>query len=281
MESVARLVLSCLSMILLGTAAGPAAGQAPNPVFAAMANEKLAARDADHLRAVAEVAFLEGLLASERRDVALLLLDDEDLRDCLVERAEAAATDAELATTYLEQHPLRVGSMARVSAADQALEHFAVSAVRGRRALAEVLDAERAALRGALEIQGLAIDLDAHRAALQRLDAELEVEGIGQRAVTGHYRALLEQSDVAGLLGALPERVTFLAVQTSRRLRNPRADSLRYGENHPAMVQQREARAQLEGALDEQLENAIAAEEARIEMGEAVQAAVAEALQGS
>lgn len=280
MEHVARLVLSCVLLVAAASPTNPARGQTPNPAFAAMANEKLAARDVEHLRAVAELAFIEPLLASDRREVALLLLDDADLRDCLVERAEASAADADLATVYLEQHPLRMGSTARLSAAEQAVERFVVSAVRGRQAMAEVLDAERAALRGALEAQGHAPDPEVLRAALRRLDAQLEVDHIGQRAATHHYRVMLELADVPGLLGALPERVTFLAQRTSRLLNNPRAASLVYGEKHPSRVQQREAAEQLEVALDEQLTTAIAAEEARIELGEAVQAAVAVALAG-
>jgi hypothetical protein len=279
MESVARLVLSCVLMVVVGSPTLRARGQTPNPVFAAMANEKLAARDVQHLRGVAELAFIEALLASERREVALLLLDDEDLRDCLVERAEAVAADRDLAATYLDQHPLRMGSMARVSASEQAVEHLVASAVRGRQAMVEVLDAERGALRGAIEAQGGAPDPEVRRGALLRLDAELEVEHIGQRAATNHYRVMLEQSDVPGLLGALPERVRFLAQRTSRLLNNPRAASLVYGENHPSRIQQKEAAEQLQVALDEQLTTAIAAEEARIELGEAVQAAVTEVLQ--
>lgn len=232
-------------MVAAVSPTSPARGQAANPVFAAMANEKLAARDVEHLRAV------------------------------------ASAADADLATVYLEQHPLRVGSVARVSAAEQAVERFVVSVVRGRQAVIEVLDAERTALRGALEAQGHVPDPEALRVVLLRLDAELEVEHIGQRAATHHYRVMLERADVPGLLGALPERVAFLAQCTSRLLNNPRAASLVYGEKHPSRVQQREAAEQLDVTLDEQLTTAIAAEEARIELGEAIQESLTAALEGS
>ncbi len=279
MDVAARMVALGILVAALGLPPVPAAGQDANPMFAALANEKWAARTAEHARVLAELAFLEGVLASDRRSVALLLLDSEDIRDCLVEKAEAEAADAELAAVYLDKHPLRVGSVARIAAATQAIDHFVESELRGRQALAEVLEAERAALRGALEARGGAADPAARTQALMRLQAEMDVDRIEHEAAAGRYRAMLEQGDTAGLLGSMPEQATFLARRTSRRLNNPRTEDERYGENHPTRVQQKEFRELLETTLRQQLETAIAAQEAQVELDAAVREALAAALE--
>lgn len=281
MDKAARILGLGILVAALGLPPLTATGEDANPVFAALANEKWAARSAEHARTLAELAFLEQLLASDRRDVALLLLDSDDIRDCLVEKAEAEAADAELSSVYLDKHPLRVGSVARIAAADQAVAHFVESELRGRQALAEVLEAERGALQGALVARGGAADPAARDLALRRLHAELDVDRIQQEAAAGRYRVMLEQGDSAGLLGCMPERVTFLAQRTARRLNNPRTEDARYGESHPSRAQQKEFRQQLEAVLLQQLELAIAAEEARIELDVAVRDALAAALGGS
>lgn len=279
MEAIARFAVPGFLIVAMGMPVASRAGQTDNPMFTSLANEKWAARDAEHVRVRAELAFLEALLGSERRGVALWLLDSEDMEDCLVEKAEAEAADAELAAVYLDQHPLRVGSQARIAAAEKAVSHFAEAILRGREALAEVLDAERNALRGALVARGAAPDPAVRRTALLRQHAELEVERLQQQAAVIRYREMLAKADTAGLLGALPDRGTFLAQRTSRRLHNPRSGSATRGEAPPSRVQQREAQEQLEAVLMTQLEQAIAAEEARIELDEAVQEALAEALE--
>lgn len=237
-------------------------------VFATVANEKMATRTAEHIRLTAELVFIRELLAGDRRDQGLLLLDDEELRESLLERSEAKLADAELAAVYLDKHPLREGSQARIEAAERAVERNAEAILRARTTWAEVQAAQRDAVAGALSGRGLTVDAPAQRAALDLALAEADVERIQQQAAVDRYRETVDQGDSNSIVRTLPDRSVFIARHLTRQLNNPRArpQASAEGGNHPSRADADEVEKNLEASRDAAVELAVAAEAARAEM---------------
>jgi len=273
--------LLCLALVLAQPAASLAQSRA-NEVFATVANEQLAARNAEHVRSMAELRFIQGLLEGDRRDEGLLLLDDEELRESLLERSEATLADAELALAYLEQHPLREGSSARIAAAEKAVTRNADAILRSRTTWAEVQASQRDAVAGALTGRGLAVDPEVQRAALTLALAEADVEQIQQQAAVDRYREVVAQGDSNSVVRTLPERSIFLARHMTRQLNNPRARS-RGGNDrtsHPSKADPDSVEKSLTASRDAAVELAVAAEAARVEMLQAVAVAMRGMLEG-
>jgi len=256
--------------LVLGGAFPAEAQNRANQVFATVANEQMAARNAEHVRLMAEVEFVRGLLEGERRDEGLLLLDDEEMRESLLERSEATLADAELALVYLGQHPLREGSSARIAAAEQAVERTAQAILRSRTSWAGVQASQRDAVANALIGRGLAVDPQVQRAALSQTLAEADVEQVQQRAAVERYREVVAQGDGNSIVRTLPDRSIFLARHMTRLLNNPRARSRGNDDRHPSRADGDAVELNLSESRDAAIELAVAVEAARVEMLQAV-----------
>ena len=245
-------------------------------VFAAVANEKLATRSAEHVRLVAELGFVQELLEGDRRDEGLLLLDDEELRESLLERSEAMLADAELELAYLDKHPLREGSSARIAAAEQAVDRNAEAILRARTTWADVLAAQRDAVAGALAGRGFGVDAPMQRAALELALAEADVERIQQQAAVDRYRETVDRGDGNSIVRTLPERSIFIARHLTRQLNNPRArpKAAADGGSHPSRADADVVEQNLASSRDAAVALAVAAEAARAEMLQAVAVAL-------
>ena len=166
------------------------------------------------------------------------MLDDSLIREALLERAEAELADAQMAEAYLDQHPRRVGSLARVAAAGEAVDRGAREAMETREMRVEMLEAHQAALLEALEQRGQEPDTTALEAALHQGIAELAVARVGLQVEVDRYRELREAGDDTRLVLALPEEVGQPARHLSRQLTAARTEDMRqsqaYGDRHPS-----------------------------------------------
>ncbi len=270
-----------IRLLLLTTLLLPGLARAQSPAydtaFTDRASTEIATREAERVRLEAEVGFLSGLMIAGAIEPAMLLLDDEELRDALLERTEAGLADAELALVYAESHPLREGSMARMRAADNGVERTAQTVLDSRMTWLEVLTSQRDAVLKALAERGLTIAPHAMDLALQQALADAQLERLQAEAVVAHYRDLLDRGDVDNLLRLLPESTSFQAVYLARvgrggrggRGDRGRSSSDRTARNDPKAAQELNARA-----LATSLYQALEAEEARVQMQRAVETAL-------
>lgn len=234
----------CLAVLSAAVLAAPAparASRAADEAFAAEASQVLASNEAELVRLRAEIGFLSERLESSHAAEALLLLDDTLIREALLERAEAELADAQMADVYLDQHPRRVGSSARVAAAGEAVDRGAREAMEAREMRAEMLEAHQTALLDALEQRGQEPDVKALERALHEGLAELAVARVGLQVEVDRYRELREAGDDARLVLALPEEVGQPARHLSRQLTAARTEDMRqseaYGDRHPSKVE--------------------------------------------
>ena len=230
--------LAVLSAAVLGAPAPAHASRAADEAFAAEASQVLASNEAELVRLRAEIGFLSERLESSHAAEALLLLDDSLIREALLERAEAELADAQMAEAYLDQHPRRVGSLARVAAAGEAVDRGAREAMETREMRVEMLEAHQAALLEALEQRGQEPDTTALEAALHQGIAEPAVARVGLQVEVDRYRELREAGDDTRLVLALPEEVGQPARHLSRQLTAARTEDMRqsqaYGDRHPS-----------------------------------------------
>lgn len=266
-----RHLAACAALLLALGAPAAARGSSPLDVaFAAEASRSLAETEVERIRLGEEISFLKDRIESEHREDVLLLLDDDGVLAALIERAEARLADARVGTQYLEQHPRRVGSRARVAAVEGALEQLAWTALEGREMHAAVLDAQAAALTAALAERSLSADPRALEVALVGALVEVEVERIGLQVEVDRYRELREQGQLSQLRLLLPPRVAAPTHHLTRELNAAHLDearhSIAYGDEHPSRVDARQSVQLIEDALGESMARAVGAEVTRLKL---------------
>ncbi len=276
------LALFLLTAIACSAPAWAGVNSGADEAFAQEASQVLAANEVELVHLRAEIGFLQERLESNHADEALLLLDDESIREALQERAEAELADAQMADAYLDQHPRRVGSQARVAAAKEAAERGARDAMETRTLQAEVLEAQQTALLEALEQRGLDPDPAALELALHQGIAEFAVARIGLQVEVDRYRELREAGDDARLVLALPEEVGQPARHLSRQLTAARLEDARqsqvYGDKHPSKVESAAKVERIGDQLASALDLAVRTEVTRLKLLWAGQQALEERL---
>jgi hypothetical protein len=279
---MSRLFLIAALLLGLQPDVARAQGSQYDDAFTDLASTALAEREAERIRLQAEVAFVSGLMVAGAGEPGMLLLDDGELRDALLERTEAGLADAELALVYLETHPLREGSQARIRAAQTAVDRGADTVLQSRLTWVEVLTSQRDAVLEALATRGLTIEPQALELALQQALAEAQLDRIQQEAAVAHYRDLVERGDTDNLLRLLPERSSFEARYLSRLARGSRSGRGNRGRgsssDRTARSDPRAAQGLYGEALTDAVNLALATEEARVQMLRAVETALHEQL---
>ena len=246
------------------------ASRAADEALAAEISEVLAANETELLALRARLAFLRDKMESNHPDEALLLLDDEAVFEALVERVEAELADARLGEAYLDQHPRRVGSLARVEAGRQEVERSARWGMESLAVREEMLEARQTALLGALEERGLAPDMEALEGELYRGIASLEADRIVLQVEVDRYRELRDVGDDERLVLAHPDGVVRPTRHLARQLAAAVAEDARnaqtYGNKHPTRVDAAAAIASLEEQLDASLDLAVRTEVTRLKL---------------
>jgi hypothetical protein len=259
------------------------ASRAADEALAAEISAVMAANETELLAVQARLTFLRDRMESSHPDEALGLLDDEAVSEALVERIEAELADARLGEAYLDQHPRRVGSLARIEAARQEVERSARWSMEAMEVQVEMLVARQTALLGAMDERGLEPDMQALEGELHRGIASFEATRIMLQVEVDRYRELRDAAATERLVLALPDGVARPARHLARQLSAAAMEDVRnaqtYGDKHPTRVDAAAAITRLEEQLDAGLDLAVRTEVTRLKLVWAQQQALQERLE--